>query len=321
MTSQTKTKRESSADRRAANSITVSIPTFNRNQVLIDTLTQLLRIEAHAKEICVIDQTPSHESATETQLDTWQSHRAIRWLRLPRPSTVVAMNTGLVEASCPLVLFLDDDIIPSDDLVRGHLAAHAAHPEAWAVVGQILQPGQEPQDLTYTCRSQGLASYLDFPFHSSCGQWVENVMAGNLSVRKDKALALGGFDENFPPPVAYRFETEFARRLIASGGKIWFEPSASIRHLRAPSGGTRSQGSHLTSVSPVHGVGDYYYALRCGRGWDRVRYVAQRPWREVRTKFHLRYPWWIPVKLLGELRAFLWALKLVREKPRLMENT
>jgi GT2 family glycosyltransferase len=159
---------------------------------------------------------------------------------------------------------------------------------------------------------------LRFAFNGHEPAWVTNVMAGNLCVKRERALAVGGFDANFTPPVAYRFETEFAKRLVAAGGRIRFEPAASIRHLRASRGGTRSQGSHLNSASPVHGVGDYYFALRCGRGWERAWYMARRPFREVRTRFHLRHPWYIPVKLIGEMRALLLALRLWRQGPRLL---
>jgi GT2 family glycosyltransferase len=142
-----------------------------------------------------------------------------------------------------------------------------------------------------------------------------NVMAGNLSVRRDKALQIGGFDENFIG-VAYRFETEFAHRIWAQGGKILFQPEASIHHLRAPSGGTRSHGNHLTSVSPLHGVGDFYFALRQGLSLATLIYMARRPFREVCTRFHLKHPWWIPVKFLGEIRALLLAIRLRRQGPR-----
>ncbi len=35
------------------------------------------------------------------------------------------------------------------------------------------------------------------------------------------------------------------------------------------------------------------------------KYSVSRVFREVRTRFHLTHPWWIPVKLVGEARA-LW---------------
>jgi GT2 family glycosyltransferase len=120
-------------------------------------------------------------------------------------------------------------------------------------------------------------------------------MSGNMCLRREAALTLGGFDENFLPPVSYRFDSDFCKRLIRAGGKIRFEPSARIYHLRAARGGTRSVGCHLTSASPVHGVGDYYFAFRQGFNLATLGYVLRRPLREVRTRFHLRRPWWIPV--------------------------
>ncbi|MEI7731541.1 MAG: hypothetical protein WCO56_18350 [Verrucomicrobiota bacterium] len=86
--------------------------------------------------------------------------------------------------------------------------------------------------------------------------------------------------------------------------------------MGAPSGGTRAYGHHLTSASPMHGVGDYYFALRHGRGLEKWWYIARRPFREVGTKFHLKHPWYIPIKLLGEFRAMLLAFKLIRQQPK-----
>jgi GT2 family glycosyltransferase len=160
-----------------------------------------------------------------------------------------------------------------------------------------------------------LAADLDFHFNHNARAAVANCMAGNLSVRRERALEVGGFDENFVG-VAYRFETDFCRRLRARGGSILFEPAASVRHLKAPRGGIRVHGNHLTSSSPAHGVGDYYFALRHGSPGESLPYILQRPFREVCTRFHLGHPWWIPAKLTGEVRAFLWAVRLARAGPR-----
>lgn len=293
--------------------LTIVIPTLGRESVLLDTVRGLLALEEPAEEILVVDQTPRHQPETEAALAAWEASGRIRLLRRATPAVVPAMNHGLREARHPLVLFLDDDIIPAPGLVRAHRAAHAAHPGAWAVVGQVLQPGEEPSDLPAVGPRGGLRADLDFPFRSSRPDWVVNVMAGNLSVRRERALALGGFDVRYTPPVSFRFETDFARRVIAAGGRIRFEPLASIRHLRASSGGTRSKGGHLASASPIHGVGDYYFALTHGRGWERWSYILIRPFRQVRTRFHLCHPWWIPVKFVGELRAIALACALARE--------
>ncbi len=54
---------------------------------------------------------------------------------------------GLKRASKPLVLFLDDDILAAPGFVAAHAAAHNRD-ERWIVVGQIIQPWQQPADVT-----------------------------------------------------------------------------------------------------------------------------------------------------------------------------
>jgi len=354
------------------NCLSVVIPTYGREAVLVDSIRYLRAMAAPADELLVVDQTARHDDATTAFLASADCEGSIRWIRHQPPGVVGAMNRGLREAKGNIVLFLDDDIIPGPHLIAAHRQAYVEYPEAWAVVGRVVQGGRDeggklkaeggerdeggklkaeggerdeggklkaeggerPQTADRRLQASNqkrrtknqerrteiqvsgfrhqpsLRRDLDFHFNGSEPAWVENVMAGNLSVKRDKALAIGGFDENYIPPVSFRFETDFAKRIVKAGGRIRFEPQASIRHLRAAHGGTRSQGSHMASGSPIHGVGDYYYALKNSRGWDRIRYMARRPFREVCTKFHLRHPWWIPVKFVGELRAMWMANKL-----------
>lgn len=296
--------------------ISVVIPTYGRDSVLTDTVRSLLACDPPPDEIVLIDQTPAHDAATTALLESWNASGAIRWIRRSPPSITQAMNAGLLAASHPVVLYLDDDIIPHPALLGEHRIAHQTT-EATAVVGQVLQPEQSPTDAELPYQQGGLRSCLDFPFYSNRPAWVDNVMAGNLSVRRDAALAVGGFDENFVGS-AYRFETEFARRFVRSGRRIRFHPAASIRHLRAERGGTRSTGSHLTSADPKHGVGDHYFALLNASPFAAGRYMARRSIREVCTKFHLRHPWYIPVKFVGELRAALMALQLYHGGQKLL---
>jgi GT2 family glycosyltransferase len=139
-------------------------------------------------------------------------------------------------------------------------------------------------------------------------------MAGNLSVKRDRALAIGGFDENFVG-AAYRFETDFAMRIAAAGGKIWFEPGASLRHLQLSTGGLRSYGDHRSAPVPAHSAGDYYFALHhLPRFW---RYAATRVVKNVATRYLATHPWLIPAKLIGEARGLLLARKLHRKGRRL----
>ena len=296
--------------------LSVVIPTYLREAELLNTIQLLLTQSKAPAEILVIDQSPDHEPETNHALDEYVRKSLIRWIRLNEPSIPKSMNLGLNEAISPVVLFLDDDIAAGNNLIEAHLMAHLKGGGLTAVAGQVLQPGEVPQDVNVGwCRS-GLQADLELPFFSRRGDWIANVMAGNLSVDRAFALRIGGFDESFIG-VAYRFETEFARRMIKHCGKIWFCPEASINHLRAARGGTRATGSHLKSADPKYGIGDYYFAFLHGEGWESWSYSFRRAIREIRTKFHLSHPWWIPVKLLGEVRAFLAGWKLANKKKRL----
>ena len=204
--------------------ISIVIPTYNRGEVLVDTLSALLAMTGY-HELIVVDQTDIRDQAVEAKLHAWQTEGKIRMIRHQPPGVVAAMNRGLREAAGDIVLFLDDDIEPRPELLEAHSSALLAHPEAWAVVGRVKQPEGRSQKSEVRGRGAGvgclgLRDDLDFDFDSDEPASITNVMAGNLSVRREMALALGGFDENFSPPVSFRFETEFAKRVIAVGGII-----------------------------------------------------------------------------------------------------
>lgn len=288
-------------------SITVAIPTFNREKVLIETLDYITRLSPRADDILVVDQTGQHEPETTARLRSLIEKGSIRLFKQP-PSIPSAMNRAIIECKTELLLFVDDDIIPCNDLLLHH--SHRYNEEnTVAVVGQVLQPGESPIDFDSTSDSNGLLTDLKFCFRQKSPATVRNVMAGNLSVKRTAALAAGGFDENFVG-VAYRFETEFARRLTRLQGDIRYEPNASIRHLAAAKGGTRSFGRHHTSATANHSVGDYYFAMLEGKLLESVPYCLNRFVFAAATRFHATHPWWILPKLIGELRGFLWALKL-----------
>ncbi|MGH9825374.1 MAG: glycosyltransferase family 2 protein, partial [Blastocatellia bacterium] len=145
---------------------------------------------------------------------------------------------------------------------------------------------------------------------------VTELMGGNFSIKRNLAMRLGGFDENFVR-VAYRFEAEFAARAISSGEKIWFAPEASIRHLKASTGGTRAYGDHLRTINQSHSVGEYYYLLRSKGVSHRFLRIIKRPIRAVRTKHHLTHPWWIPLTLVAEALGLLWAVAIATRGQRL----
>ena len=284
--------------------ITVAIPTYNRGAIVAETVRRLFELDPPPEAIIVVDQ-----SAEENKpLAEWHREGRIRLIRLEKPSIPHAMNEALLAATTPVVLFVDDDVEPAAGLIAAHERAHADE-AIWAVVGQILQPGETPQ------HHDQPDDDLEFHFNHDTGRFVTNVMAGNLSVKRAHAIDAGGFDENYTG-VAYRFETDFALRLVAAGGRIWFSPEAGLRHLKLSTGGLRSYGDHRISPSPAHSSGDYYFAIH--HRPPLVRYALRRLRRNVITRYHVTHPWTIPTKLIGELRGWMLARRLAREGRRLI---
>lgn len=290
--------------------ISVVIPTFGREKVLLETISALRGLHPHPLEVVIIDQTLDHEPSTLNQLKRYQIEEEITWIRLEQPSITHAMNVGLQRAKGEIVLFLDDDIIPHENLIEAHLKAHKSGHVI--VAGQVLQPGELPLPPSDTT--------VPFRFNSNRQEFITEFIGCNFSVNRDLALSLGGFDENFVQ-VAYRYEAEFADRALAGGGRIWFEPSASVRHLRTERGGTRSYGHHLTTIRPSHAVGAYYFLLRSRKVSRRFLNLVARPLRAVRTKHHATHPWWIPATLASEVMGFAWALFLYLRGPRLLRQS
>jgi GT2 family glycosyltransferase len=281
--------------------ISIAIPTYRRERVLIDTLEFVLALQPQATEILVLDQTEVHEASTDARLGELASSSQIRWVRLEKPSITAAMNEALVRARGEVVLFLDDDIRPEPELLSAHWRAHCRS-ESAVIAGRVIQPWQEDLDL---------ARQTGFHFASLEAATISEFIGCNFSINRALAISLGGFDENFVR-VAYRFEAEFAHRLLRTGRTIHFEPTACIHHLKASDGGTRSFGEHLTTWRPDHAVGAYYYGLRAHRPLD----FLVRPFRAAMTRYHLRHPWRIPATLWAEFSAMFWALALFLRGPK-----
>jgi len=289
-------------------SISVVIPTYGRNKVLTETIDAVLRLNAPPTEIIVVDQSARHCKQTDRQLGLWQEEARIKWMRLLEPSIPRAMNQGLLAAKNELVLFLDDDIIPSASLVMAHQEAHFKY-AANLIAGRVLQSWHNgaPDSAGTPFGFNSLES------HETC-----EFMGGNFSVVREEALKIGGFDENFVK-VAYRFEAEFAHRWRVSGRRIWYESSALIHHLKVSDGGTRAFGDHLRSVGPAHTVGAHYFLLKTG-GLKSLPGVIIRIVRSVKSRHHLMQPWWIPVALISEVLGLVWAAWLVILGPRHLQS-
>lgn len=282
--------------------LSVIIPTYRREQVLLDSIEALLLILPKNTELLIVDQTEKHTSNVAEQLERYYKEGRIRWITEKKPSITKAMNRGAREAVGKILLFVDDDIVPDQKLIDAHLDAHSEENNA-LIAGRVMQPWHEDD-------------HEADMFTSRTPELIPEFIGCNFSIPRRLLMKLGGFDENFKG-AAYRYEREFADRLREHGCKIVYEPRAWIRHLHTSSGGTRSKGDHLTSWNPRHPVGAYYYLYTSPLVKSPVYESLKRLFGSVVTRHHLRAPWYIPVTWVSELAGMFWAVILRIKGPAL----
>ncbi len=216
---------------RPAPSVAVAVATYLREQVMVDTLRQILALDPAPDEVLVVDQTPEHEPGVEAYLRRQDAAGGLRWIRQFPANHSAARNRALAETPCDVVLFLDDDVVMDGGLLERH-RRHYRSPEVAAVSGRTHDGRRMERDFR-TPFSPRLAE-LD------CGEPprpTDDMVTANFSVRREVARSLGGFDEHFLGSL-YE-DSDFARRLRGRGERMLFDPDAWVVHLVSPTGGAR----------------------------------------------------------------------------------
>jgi len=228
--------------------LSVVIPTYNREKPLRSTVQSLLELGDVGWELLIVDQTQCHSEETENFLLSLPPR--VRIIRLPTPNLPAARNVGAQETSGEIILYLDDDIRPQPELFRAH-TRHYGDPTVGGVAGRLISP-------------YGDIKKLDPRYHSSPFHWrhirfdqnwdlreVESAPGGNMSFRRNLLFQIGGFDENFVGN-AFREETDFCMRLRKLSYRILFDPDAALIHYWQTEGGCdhiRFGSSHFISFS------------------------------------------------------------------------
>ncbi len=292
----------------SAAAISVVIPSYRREGVLVETVRQLLAQLGEHDELVVVDQTPEHEAATESAIAEVLATERVRWYRKRRPSICEAMNVGVLLARNEVVLFLDDDVVPVPELLAVYRELFWGEAPPHAVNGQVLQPW-------HAAPCEAVADFeLRFDFAFARSAKVVPMATGNCAVLREIFLAAGGMDESFVGG-SYRCDADLGYRLRDLTGKpAHFEPAASVRHLQA-SGGTRAHGAKDSWASIGSAVGDHYLGLRWFGTRAALRHSIRRLVRAPLNRRTLSRPWLIPFLAAREVVAFRLALQLVRSGP------
>lgn len=265
----------------------VVIPSHNRAQLLDVMLAALAAqlIDAPFEVIVVLDGCTDESVAT---LEIWKELGelpSLRWIEQPRSGQAVARNVGAFAARAPVIVFLDDDIIPDADLLAIHLAHHAGG-QSVAVLGDC-----EVVRHDNSLCALGVWSWWEDTYHRRASAWqppgFRDFCTGNVSLRKEDFARIGGFDQDF---TGYGGEDyEIGYRLLRAGVRFAPDRRARARHFCTPRVGdmlraTRQEAHGDVLMARKHP--ELIGGLRLGASPDKqarraARLAMRAPWLGV----------------------------------------
>jgi GT2 family glycosyltransferase len=214
--------------------ISLIIPTHDRRERLRMVLAALEHqtIDADRYEVLVICDHCSDESAemcrtfvAEYRLRVFEQEPDLR-------GPAAARNLGVREAAAPIILFIDDDVVPEATLIAEHVRTHREDERA-VVIGPLLAPPDFRMQPWTRWEAEMLAKqYRDM----TDGKWEptpRQFYTGNASVRREYILAAGGFDASFgraeDVELAYRFRDQQLTFHFSPAAKGWHHARRPLR--------------------------------------------------------------------------------------------
>jgi glycosyltransferase involved in cell wall biosynthesis len=229
--------------------LSVVIASRNRRELLTRTLRALERqtYPADRFEVLVILDGSTDDSADAVQ--GLSTPYRLRVLEQEHRGAAVTRNRALREVAHPLVVFLDDDIVPAPEFLAAHADAHATASDRHLALGYY-----PPATADRSFWAIELQAWWEDYFRRKTEpnhQWTfMDLSEGNSSIHRDVLLDAGGFDEDFTG--GRRQDWELGARLLERG----------VRFAHYP----RARGSHFLDTS-------FATALRNAREegrWDVV---------------------------------------------------
>jgi GT2 family glycosyltransferase len=213
--------------RAEALALSVIVPTYGRAELLNALLARLAEqtLPPERFELVAVDD----GSPEPIWADAARLPFALTLLRQANAGPGAARNLALEHVRAPLVLILNDDAVPAQDLLERHLAAHAEAGPKTAVLGSfrfapdfLASPFVQlldSSDLLFDFENLRHGELYDWRFFWTC----------NLSLPAAALRAAGGFDaERFREAIVE--DVELGYRLGREGWRVLYREDAVCHH-------------------------------------------------------------------------------------------
>lgn len=212
--------------------VSVVLCTRNRARLLERALSTLVvqTLPQYKYEVLVVDNASADATAEVVKRFT-KGHPALRYLREETIGLSHARNRGWRTADGTYVAYTDDDcLLPEQWLEVAERTISELRP---AVFGGPYFPVYDAAKPSWF-RDEYRSSTHGDKAHALCSERL--LPGGNLFVRKDLLVALGGFRADFGMSgnrIGYGEESDFQHRLRKTepDSLLWYEPSLFVYHL------------------------------------------------------------------------------------------
>ena len=237
--------------------VSVVIPTYNRVDRLRRVLEGLGSQTFPMENMEVLIVSDGSTDGTEAFLGAVKTPFELQAFFQPNQGAAAARNYGISQARGEIVLFIDDDVIPTPQLIQEHLRYHVLYGSCAVVIGTMLTPPDFRMSPWVRWEQEMLAKqYHDM----NAGKWkptARQFYTGNTSLPRRFLIESGGFDPNFRRAE----DVELAYRLADAGLEFYFNPQAIGYHYAE-----RSFSSWL-EIPYAYGCNDVIFASQKKQTW------------------------------------------------------
>lgn len=203
-------------------SVSVVLPTYNRLARLkrVIAALELQSVSPTAFEVVVVSDGAA--DGTNDYLSGYDGPLQLNPILKENGGVATARNVGFQNASGELILFIDDDVIPTPNLIETHLNRHQQENERVVVVGPMLTPA----DFSMAPWVLWEQAMLEKQYRAMAdGLWeptARQFYTGNTSLPRSLLVETGGFDPTFRRAE----DVELAYRLSDMGIRFIFDENA-----------------------------------------------------------------------------------------------
>lgn len=212
--------------------ISVILTTHNRAPLLPRVLEgfRAQRLQPDRYELLVVDDGSS--DSTTAVLDGYRSKLPMQVVRQNAAGLAAAKNLGVFMSRSPILLFVDDDDVPSPNLLMAHLSGHINYPERGAIILGHTALAPEIASLPLMRHVTGAGGQLFHQGWMQAGQRLtfREFWGGRSSAKRALLVEFGVFNPIF------RFgceDIELAWRLeLMHGLTVIYAPAAMTTMIR-----------------------------------------------------------------------------------------